>query len=253
MNGGLDGAPPKTPPSNSSSDPINAGKQSIEIRNMLLGFLAFTSGYIDALALLGLGVFESFMSGNSILLGIGIGRGDILAATGSAVALIAYIVGVAFGVNIVNAPSSPQEIWPHGVTRAFVTEFLLLVVFAIGGFFAGTKPSYFVVNILIASGAVAMGIQSAAAHDLGLRGIATTYVTGTWTTFASKLAHRHRSSTSESAAQESKTRLEAWVLVVYILAAGVGGIAEIHWFLKAALIPAMSIGLLVVIARLRMR
>jgi uncharacterized membrane protein YoaK (UPF0700 family) len=220
---------------------------------MLLGFLAFTSGYIDALALLGLGVFESFMSGNSILLGIGIGRGDILAVTGSAVALLAYVGGVALGVNIVNATLNPQEIWPPGVTKAFIIEFLLLLVFAIGGFFAGTKPSHFVVNILIASGAVAMGIQSAAAHGLGLRGIATTYVTGTWTTFASNLAHRHRSSSSESTAGESKTRLEAWVLVVYILSAGVGGIAEIHWLLKAALIPAISIGLLVVIARFRMR
>ncbi len=221
---------------------------------MLLGFLAFTSGYIDALALLGLGVFESFFSGKIMLIGIGIGRGDILAVTGSAVALLAYVGGVALGVNIVNATSSPQEIWPPGVTKAFVTEFLLLLVFATGGFLAGTKPSHLVVNILIASGAVAMGIQSAAARGLGLRGVATTYVTGTWTTFVSNLAHRHHPTTSESTVQEtSRTRLEAWVLVVYILAAGVGGIAEIHWSLKAALIPAISIGLLVVIARLRMR
>ncbi len=158
---------------------------------------------------------------------------------------------VALGVNIVNATSSPQEICPPGVTKAFVAESLLLLVFAIGGFFAGT--SYLAVNALIASGAVAMGIQSAAAHDLGLRGIATTYATGTWTTFASNLAHRHRPTTSKSTVQEtSRIRLEAWVLVVHILAAGVGGIAEIHWSLEAALIPAISIGLLVVIARLRM-
>jgi uncharacterized membrane protein YoaK (UPF0700 family) len=41
---------------------------------------------------------------------------------------------------------------------------------------------------LIAAAGIAMGIQSAAAHCVGVLGVATTYVTGTLTSLASRLA-----------------------------------------------------------------
>ena len=47
---------------------------------MLVVVLAFTSGFIDALSFLGLGVFASVQTGNTVLLGLAIGSGKIFQA-----------------------------------------------------------------------------------------------------------------------------------------------------------------------------
>ncbi len=219
---------------------------------MLLGFLAFTSGYIDALALLGRGVFESFVSGNSILLGIGIGRGDILAVTGSAVALLAYIGGVCrFGRQYRECDFEPTRDMPTGSYEGLRRRVSIALGIRNWRIFRWNQLSRRKRSHCIrccSDGHTERGGSRSRTQRHSY------YVCHRhMTTFASNLAHRHRPTTSKSTVQEtSRIRLEAWVLVVHILAAGVGGIAEIHWSLEAALIPAISIGLLVVIARLRM-
>jgi uncharacterized membrane protein YoaK (UPF0700 family) len=222
---------------------------------MLLAVLAFTSGYIDALSYLGLGsVFVSNMTGNTVLLGIAIGRGNVLAAARAGVALLSYIGGVALGTNIVNSTHVPKEFWPQAVTRAFFTEFVVLLMFAIGGISADNAHSEFILYPLIVLAAIAMGIQSTAVHALGVSGISTTYITGTWTRLVSSLTFKGRSLTSKSTVKEtSDRRIQAMVLVVYVLAAIAGGLTESNWQLKAAVIPVIGIGLVSVFARIRTR
>ena len=60
-------------------------------------------------------------------------------------------------------------------------------ILAIAGFFATAKPSGPFLYSLVALAALAMGIQSAAVQALGLPDISTTYITGTYTTFISRL------------------------------------------------------------------
>jgi uncharacterized membrane protein YoaK (UPF0700 family) len=97
-----------------------------------------------------------------------------------------------------------------------------------------------------------MGVQSAAVNALGVSGISTTYITGTWTSLVGSLARRRRPTTSKSKSKEIlKTRLQAAVVVVYVLAAIVGGVMEINWSLKAAIIPVIAVGLVIAVARIR--
>jgi hypothetical protein len=66
------------------------------------------------------------------------------------------------------------------------------------------------------------------------------------------LARRRRPTTSKSKSKEIlKTRLQAAVVVVYVLAAIVGGVMEINWSLKAAIIPVIAVGLVIAVARIR--
>ncbi|MFY9868304.1 MAG: hypothetical protein WAK17_01155, partial [Candidatus Nitrosopolaris sp.] len=79
------------------------------------------------------------------------------------------------------------------------------------------------------------------------------YITGTYTSLVSSLASHRRSKTLKSTSKGTvETRLKAAVIVVYVLAAIAGGVAEVSWLLKAAIIPVISIGLVIAVARIRM-
>ena len=54
-----DDNPSKKNPPESPVDINGARRQTVFVRNMLIVLLAFTSGFIDALSFLGLGVFAS--------------------------------------------------------------------------------------------------------------------------------------------------------------------------------------------------
>jgi uncharacterized membrane protein YoaK (UPF0700 family) len=233
---------------------INSARgQTLIVRNTLVVVLAFTSGFIDALAFLRLGVFASVQTANTVLLGLAFGSGNILQALLSLVAIICYIGGVVIGARVVDPTPIPEKIWPRAVTKAFVIEVLVLLLLAIGGFFAVNKPTGPVLYVLIALATIAMGIQSAAVRALGVSDISTTYITGTYTSLVSSLASRRRSKTLKDTSKgRVETRLKAAVIVVYVLAAIVGGVAEVSWSLKAAIIPVISIGLVIAVARIRM-
>ncbi|MGA9154867.1 MAG: DUF1275 family protein, partial [Candidatus Nitrosopolaris sp.] len=64
MNNPSDDTPKKDP--SESPVGINGGTgQTLIVRNMLVVVLAFTSGFIDALSFLGLGVFASVQTANT--------------------------------------------------------------------------------------------------------------------------------------------------------------------------------------------
>lgn len=227
--------------------------ERIKLRNMLIVVLAFTSGFIDAISFLGLTVFASVMTGNTVLLGLAIGTGNVSLGLGALVALVGYIGGVAVGARIVDPKTVPQVLWPDTVTRAFVIEALVLSMLAVGGFFAGTKPNIFVLATLVAFASLAMGLQSAAVNALGVSGISTTYITGTWTILVGSLTRRKGQTASKNNGKEVlTTRLQAMVVVAYIAAAVTGGVSEINWSLKATIIPVITIGTVIAAARIRM-
>jgi uncharacterized membrane protein YoaK (UPF0700 family) len=220
--------------------------------------LAFTSGYIDAVSYLGLGsIFTSNMTGNTVLLGLALGQRKGLAALRSVIALVGYIGGAAAGSTIVDRDAK-RVMWPFTVTMALATEFLVLLAFTIGGFVAGSIPGDFTLYSLTALAAIAMGIQSTAVRVLGVSGVATTYITGTWTSLVSGLTTRLRSAASGREFKKGSlpfagTGIQAAVVSVYILAAVAGGLAETTLFLNAALVPAVIVGVVVLVALVRFR
>jgi uncharacterized membrane protein YoaK (UPF0700 family) len=253
MNNPSDDIPTDKVPSDSPVGIEGERGQLVNVRDILLVVLAFTSGFIDAISFLGLAVFASVMTGNTVLLGLAIGTANIPLGLGALLALVGYIGGVVLGARIVDPSTVPQEIWPNAVTKAFVVEVLVLSMLAIGGFFAGSEPGNLVLYTLVAFASIAMGIQSAAVNALGVSGISTTYITGTWTSLIGSLARRRRLTNSKSKGKEIlKKRLQAEVVVVYVLAAIAGGVSELNWSLKAAIIPVIAVGLVIAVARIRM-
>lgn len=250
MNNPSDDNPSKKNPPDSPVDINGARGQSVIMRNMLVVVLAFTSGFIDALSFLGLGVFASVQTGNTVLLGLAIGSGKIFQALVSLAAITGYIGGVALGARIVDPIPVPPKIWPIAITKALIVEVLVLSLLAIVGFSAGGKPSGLILYTLIALATVAMGIQGAAVRALGVSDISTTYITGTWTGLISGLVRQHHPTASGK--KRVETRLQAAVLIVYVLAAIAGGVAVTNWLVKATIIPVISIGLVIAVARFRM-
>jgi uncharacterized membrane protein YoaK (UPF0700 family) len=125
---------------------------------------------------------------------------------------------------------------------------------AIGGLFVGGAPNSNLVLGLIALAAISMGLQSAGFNALGISGVSTTRITGTYESFVIDLYRWYRSSTLKTALKEkSDAALQAVVVLVYILAAIVGGLAEIHLSLDAMLVPVIVLGFMIIVARTRAR
>ena len=142
--------------------------------------LAGAAGCVDATAFLHLDeIFPANQTGNTVLLGIAVGRGDWTAALRSGVSLIAFCAGVLVLGYLVRR--RPRGGWGREAALALGAEAaLLLVLVAVWH----TAP----VAVAIALAAVAMGMQSLAAHRVGVAGVSTTFVTGTITRLSERLA-----------------------------------------------------------------
>ena len=91
-------------------------------RESMLLLLTLVAASVDAISYLGLGhVFTAMMTGNTVLLGLALAQGEVLAALRSILALIGFSVGVFVGAMIVERESYPAE-WPAVVTTALAFE-----------------------------------------------------------------------------------------------------------------------------------
>ena len=209
-------------------------------RDTMVLVLTWAAAGVDAISYLGLGhVFTANMTGNAVLLGLAIGQGQGLAALRSIIALVGFALGAALGAIL--AEIGPQHTdWPVAVTRAVTVEGITLGLFALG-WHLGARSGGMLYSLITLS-AFAMGIQSAAIRHLKVPGVATTYITGTLTSmvaeFVTWLYHLQLSPlaadpTGQSASLEVPTarryhgaRLQAVVLLVYVLAAVVSAVLE---------------------------
>jgi uncharacterized membrane protein YoaK (UPF0700 family) len=150
-------------------------------RSLLALALAIGSGSLDAVSYLGLGkVFASVITGNLVLLGVGIGRHEGSLATTVAFATLGYVIGVAVGVAIARTTTERQPLWPQQVNAALRLEFVLLGGFAVGWELVSARPVGAVRIVLLALVASCMGIQGAAVNRLHLPGFGTTFLTSTF-------------------------------------------------------------------------
>jgi len=231
---------------------------------MLLA-LTWAAGNIDAISYFGLGhVFTAMMTGNTVLLGLALAQGEVLAALRSILALVGFSVGVFVGALIVERESEPQD-WPAVVTNAIGLEAVILAIFAGTSFLTGgAGVTYFLIFLF----ATAMGIQSAAVRRLGVPGIATTYITGTLTSLmvdllgwlrsiAARLpARRAEAGAGREASPmpwEQRVGLLASVVGLYCFGAFVGGVLELNASPLAPLLPLAAVMLVVVNAFIRQR
>ena len=223
---------------------------------MLLS-LTGAAGSLDAIGFLALGhVFTANMTGNTVLLGLHVAQEQGAAAVRSLIALLGFGVGLVIGALIVER-SADAAPWPKAVTQALALEVLILAVFAIGSYLTAVIREVWEAQTLIALSAIAMGMQSAAARRLDVPGIATTYLTGTFTSAVTGLvAKSGRSPRTSPTAATTRTShpwrrpvgLQLLALVVYGLGALIAGVLQAHWARLAAILPFAVVAAVVVTA-----
>ncbi len=146
--------------------------------------LAIGGGSVDAAILLGFGVLTAGQTGNTILLATALAQGRITSGLHSAVSIVGYISGTVVGELILVARrDAASRLDPVGWT--LVAELVPLGSLLILWHLVGTNPDAGTGAVLVALGAMAMGVQSAAVLRLHT-GPTTTYVTGMLTTFTTE-------------------------------------------------------------------
>jgi uncharacterized membrane protein YoaK (UPF0700 family) len=218
--------------------------RSIE-RDLRLVILAASAGSADAWSFFGLGhAFVANMTGNTVLLGLAISRtyGDLLPPL---ISLGCYIAGAVLG-SLLTGRVRPDTVWSRAISRTLLLEALLLLA-AEGGWaaihlHASHAPS---LDFLLATVALAVGMQSGAMVQLKIPGIVTTYITGTWTTLLSSLVHLAKHEEPKAPQQhlafEERLVTQAAVLSVYFLSAVLTGWFFRHLPLAAGVLPGLSV------------
>ena len=166
----------------SSWAPPRRRSNSVDIGLALLGF---ASGVMDALAFFNLGqVFPSAMTGNTALLGLTLGQGNLLAASHPLVAFAGFLAGAV-------AATASVGVWldripaPLAVFWLLALEAFFLGAFALGWRLIGWPFAGAGLYGLVVVASLAMGIQSVAARMVGRSGITTVVFTSTLTAIVS--------------------------------------------------------------------
>jgi uncharacterized membrane protein YoaK (UPF0700 family) len=141
--------------------------------NLCLAALSLGAGCTDVLTFLTLGdLFSSAMTGNTALIAISIGRGDLLAASRSTAALIGFVIGVAVATLL-------GATWlVHPDTRRTVIRLLWYELVVIGAltvlWAASGEPIQGVARYtVILLSAFCMGTQAVCARGINISGINT--------------------------------------------------------------------------------
>ncbi|MHB8732119.1 MAG: YoaK family protein [bacterium] len=220
-------------------------------RKRLVLLLAGAAGCLDAVGYLMLGLFTANMTGNTILLGLSVGREAWADAAHNVVALAAFVCGAGAGTAITRGAGRIAR--GVGVEAAVMAA--AIGAWVIFGAPRGRIPepaAYWLIALLSA----AMGMQSATVRRVGEHRVATTYVTGTLTTLATDTASdlldrwmtrgaaRGRQADDAAGTEnisprraERGTPLMTGLWAVYLLGALIGGFAEHRWSMWAVAAP----------------
>ncbi len=137
--------------------------------------LTFSTGVIDAVGYLGLDrVFTGNMTGNVVILGMGLAGANDLPIAGPAVALISFMVGAAVGGRVLKPVSGG---WTSRTTALFTTVGVMMSGTAATLFLLGNEPERPAELVITAVLAIAMGIQAATARQLAVKDVTTVVVT----------------------------------------------------------------------------
>jgi uncharacterized membrane protein YoaK (UPF0700 family) len=201
----------------------------LRVRDLLLNALTVSSGAVDAISFLALGkVFSAFMTGNIAFLGLRAAGAPAAGGVAICSSLIGFAVGVYLSTRIVTS-SEGSGTWHRKVTVALAISLIAHAVFLAVWFASNGQPTVDVAHVLLASWAVAMGMQSAAARTLRVDGVFTTAATATIIFLVADLVNW-------SATAAERRRL-AGVLISLFVGATAGGLLLVHAHIYAPLLP----------------
>ncbi len=212
-------------------------------RDVRLLILAASAGSADAWSYFGFGhAFVANMTGNTVLLGLAVFQphGDLLHPL---ISLGGYSAGTMIG-SLLTAKVQPGMVWPKAISWTLMLEALLILAAEAGWIgihlHISHAPS---LELLLATVALAIGMQSSAMVQLKIPGIVTTYITGTWTTMLSGLVRltRQQQAPDQEVAFEKRLAMQAAVLSVYFLSAVLTGWLFRHLPLAVGVLPGVSV------------
>jgi uncharacterized membrane protein YoaK (UPF0700 family) len=210
--------------------------------------LAVAAGSADGWSYVGLGhAFVANMTGNTVLMGVAVFQNHD-ALLRPAVGLASYAAGALIG-SLLTGNVRPDEGWSKTISWTLMLEALLLLSAEAGWvanqLHASHSPDLL---LLLATVALAIGVQSVTMVQLQIPGIVTTYITGTWTTMLSGLVHlaRHGRPPAQKLQLEQRLMLQAAVLSVYFLSAVLTGWLFRHLPIAVGAVPALSLFLVAV-------
>lgn len=217
--------------------------QSAE-RDVLLMLLAVAAGSADAWSYFGIGhSFVANMTGNTVLIGVGIVRenGDWHHPL---ISLCGYAAGAVAGA-LLTRRVRPETIWPRAVSWTLLLEAALISVAEAGRALINHAGHFADPNLLLAAVAFAVGMQSGAMLQMKIPGVATTYITGTWTNLMSGVArllsHSEKSARVGVRTLEERVLLQAGILSSYLLAAIMTGLLLRYHPAAAGALPAVAV------------
>ncbi|WP_234313802.1 YoaK family protein [Streptomyces sp. NBRC 109706] len=151
---------------------------------LLMVVLTFVTGVVDAVGFLGLDrVFTGNMTGNIVILGMGLAGADALPVLGPSVALVAFAAGASAAGLLLRA--SPAG-WSDRVTVLLAAGTAMLAALTLALLLLDEHPGTLAQLAVAAGTAAPMGSQAAVARKVGVAEMTTVVVTSTLTTLASE-------------------------------------------------------------------
>lgn len=179
-------------------EPVIARLRSVPADRLhlwLMLALTFSAGVNDAVGFLGLDrVFTGNMTGNVVILGMGVAGGEDLPVLGPALALAGFMGGAALGGRVLRRA---VVAWSVGTTVLFAGVALVMFALAAVLFVVGEDPGEQVRVTATTTAALAMGMQASTARHVAVAEVPTVVVTSTIIGFAADSAlgnNRHHHS-----------------------------------------------------------
>jgi len=210
---------------------------------LLLLLLTLTAAWIDMLSYLSLGrVFASFMTGNILFIGLGVAQGNSGLLIRALVAVLVFLVGVAFGSFCLGRAPQQQTgtAWHNTFARYLLLEWLLLLVYAIIWRVTSNLSQQAGVQILLLCvAALGIGIQGALVLAFNIPGVVADALTGTLITLGQHLAQGLGHPGPESQERRWSSMFLALLCLIYVVSAIV--VALTSAFILTPVVPVIVV------------
>jgi uncharacterized membrane protein YoaK (UPF0700 family) len=207
----------------------------------LLLLLTFGTGLIDAISILGLGrVFVANMTGNVVFIGFALAGAPGYSLWGSLVALVAFLLGAWVGGFAISRFGAHRG---KLLRNALAVQLVLLLGALAISLAVGAPLGIAAQLVIVAIGALALGIQNAVVRQLGVPDMTTTVLTMTLTGIGSDLRKRDVATAARRLLAVLAMLIGAVVGAILVLHLGVdAGLGAVTVVLAAALIGAAVAG-----------
>jgi uncharacterized membrane protein YoaK (UPF0700 family) len=197
--------------------------QRVGLADPCLGLMAIAAGGSDALAYLTLGqVFTSAMTGNTVLLCIAIGQGQLAEALQSFTAFLAFMAGASLAAALSRRPA-PREHVPAPLSPLFLLEIAFLAAFVAVWFATGGSSERARYGLIVLS-AIAMGTQGVIARHINVPQVNTIVFTTTIISVVASCTH----ALLRASAIPFDTQRQIGILLVYAAGAVLMAILIAH-------------------------